>query len=540
MPKDGCDADVIVVGAGAGGLTTAAYLAAAGRQVIVVDRQAMPGGNTSSFTHQGFEFDIGLHYLGGYRDARPGVRAVLDPLGIELSFREQDRDGFDTLLFEDMTFDVPAGVEQFRARLREFFPSERGAIDRYLRRIVAVAEQLEEPVPARIQTLPSYAWRTRDFLAASLVTLGRELDRLDCSPRLRTVLSYLWGTYAVPPSRAAFAIHAMVTLHYLRGAWYPEGGARSISDALVEVIERNGGELLLDTDVSAIMVDDGAVRGVRVKPGPGGTEPSARELFAEVVVSAADIKRTFLELLDREQVPASWRRRVRRFTMAQPLFIVYLVLDRDLRAEGVPNRNFSVIDCDDIDSMAASFERGQLPSQRWAWITSASLKDPANPRLCRPGQTNLQIITGAPASHDFWGVDAGLARGQRYEERKQQLRDRAIASAERAIPGISSAIAYEETATPITLERYLRSTGGTSYGIAATPRQFGIGRPAARTPIRGLYLAGASTRTGHGITGTMLGGVEAASAIIGERAEQIVRQQPKQPKPTAPEHHLVG
>ena len=161
--------------------------------------------------------------------------------------------------------------------------------------------------------------------------------------------------------------------------------------------------------------------------------------------------------------------------MAQPLFIVYLVLDRDLRAEGMPNRNWSVIDCDDLDSMAASFACGQLPSQRWAWITSASLKDPNNPRLCRPGQTNLQIVTGAPASHDFWDVDAALTQGPRYQERKRQLRDRAIESAERAIPGIGAAIAYEETATSIMLERYLRSTGGTSYGIAATPRQFGIG-----------------------------------------------------------------
>ena len=205
MPKNGSDADVIVVGAGAGGLTAAAYLAAVGRRVIVVDRQATAGGNTSSFVHEGFEFDIGLHYLGGYRNARPGVRAVLEPLGIELSFREQDRDGFDTLLFEDMTFAVPASVEEFGARLRDVFPPERKAIDRYLKRIVAVAEQLEEPVPSRVAELPGYAWRTRDFLAASRTTLGRELDRLGCSPRLRTVLSYLWGTYAVPPSRAALA-----------------------------------------------------------------------------------------------------------------------------------------------------------------------------------------------------------------------------------------------------------------------------------------------------------------------------------------------
>jgi phytoene dehydrogenase-like protein len=152
-------------------LTTAAYLAALGRRVIVVDRQPTPGGNTSSFTHEGYEFDIGLHYLGGYRDAKPGIRAVLDPLGVELSFREQDPDGFDTLLFEDMTFPVPNGMEPFRTRLHEFFPRERTAIDRYLRKIVAIAEHLEEPPPSRAADIPRYAWRMRDALLASPIAV---------------------------------------------------------------------------------------------------------------------------------------------------------------------------------------------------------------------------------------------------------------------------------------------------------------------------------------------------------------------------------
>jgi phytoene dehydrogenase-like protein len=533
MPTGASDADVIVVGAGAGGLTTAAYLAALGRRVIVVDRQPKAGGNLSSFTHEGYEFDIGLHYLGAFREARPGVRAVLDPLGIELSFREQDRDAVDMLLFEDMTFPVPSDVRLFRERLHEFFPGERAAIDRFVRRIVVIAEQLETPLPVRSADMLRYAWRTRDAVLASAMTLGRELDRLGCSPRLRTVLSYTFGGYGVPPARAPLGMHALGMLHHLRGLWYPEGGARAISDALVGVIRENGGELVLDTEVSRILVEDGAVRGVRVTVGLAGTEPRARELYAPQIVSAVDIKRTFLELLDAEQVRARWRRRVRGFTMTSPLFIVYLVLDRDLREQGMPNRNWYVIDCDDIDSMVASLERGQLPSQRWAFITCTSLKDPGNPRLCRPGQSNLQIITGAPASHDFWDVGPDLSRGPRYRKRERQLRDSVVHSAERAIPGIGAAIAYEESATPITLERYTRSTGGTAFGIAATPRQFGIGRPGPRTPIRGLFLAGASTRTGSGITGTLLGGVEAASAIIGERVDEIVRPRTPPPKSTA-------
>jgi len=128
----------------------------------------------------------------------------------------------------------------------------------------------------------------------------------------------------------------------------------------------------------------------------------------------------------------------------------------------------------------------------------------------------------APASHQFWGVAPDLKRGERYQERKRQFRDRLVHSAERAIPGIADAILYEESATPITLEHFLRSTGGTSYGIAGTPAQIGIGRPGPRTPIDGLFLAGASTRSAHGITHSMAGGIDAASAILGIRAEQAV------------------
>ena len=520
-------ADVIVVGAGAGGLTAAAYLAALGRRVVVVDRQPVAGGNTSVFTHEGYEFDIGLHYLGGFRDRRPGIGVLLEPLGIDLRFREQDPDGFDTLLFDDMTFEVPKGVEAFRARLKEAFPAEGTAIDRYLRRIAAVGEQTDLPMPMRgvdgLSDVLGYGWRVRDLVSASRMTLRRELDRLDCSPRLRLVLSWLHTTYAVAPSRVSLAMHAAVTVFYLRGAWYPEGGASVISQALVDVILRHGGEILLDTDVSRIMTAGGAVCGVRLEPGPGGTTPPSHELHAPVVVSAVDIKRTFLELLEPHVVPARLRRRVERFTMAMPLFIVYAILDRDLRAEGMPNRNWSVIDCDDLDGFYASAEDGRLPSQSWTWINSASLNDPTNQRLCRPGQTNLQLISVAPAAHEFWGVGPDLERSERYQERKRQTRDRLVRSAERAIPGFAEAIVYEESATPITVERYLRSTGGTSYGIAGTPAQIGIRRPGSRTAIDGLFLAGASTRSAHGITHAMAGGVDAASAILGTRADEAIK-----------------
>ena len=314
-------------------------------------------------------------------------------------------------------------------------------------------------------------------------------------------------------------MHAVATMFYLRGSWYPEGGASAVSSALVDVILRHGGEIVLDTDVDRILTAGGAVRGVALKPGPGGTQPPCEHLRRRWSSRQSTSSERSCELLDPEVVPPRVRRRVEKFSMAMPLFIVYAILDRDLRTEGMPNRNWSVIDCDDLDGLYANLGDGRLPSQSWTWITSASLKDPTNQRLCRPGQTNVQLMGVAPPSHQFWGVDQGLERGEHYDDRKRQMRDRLVRSTERAIPGFADAIVYEESATPITLERYLRSTGGTSYGIAGTPAQMGLGRPGHRTAIEGLFLAGASTRSVHGVTHAMLGGIETASAILGTRAD---------------------
>ncbi len=524
------DADAIVIGAGTGGLTAAAYLAVMGHRVVVVDRQSMPGGNTSAFTHEGYEFDIGLHYLGGWRGAHPGIRGVLEPLGVDLRYREQDPEGFDEVLFDDMTFLVPRGVEEFRARLRDVFPDERAAIDRHLRRIASIAGEFEAQAPVRmdVRSLMGMPWRMPVTAATARMTLGHEFERLGCSPRLRAVLNWCHAVYAVAPSRVALAMHALAAMHYLAGAWYPEGGGPAVVNALVDVISSHGGEIILDAEVGQIVVDSEGVRGVRLVEGRDGGASS--QLRAPLVVSAADLKHTYLDLLASPNVRPRVLRRVRRYRMAAPLFVVYAVLDRDLRAEGVPNRNWWVYGDDDIDGQYAACDRGELPSGH-AFITSASLKDPTNPRLCRAGQTNIQIMWIAPAAHDFWGA------GETYAQRKREMRDALLAAADRAIPGITGAIVYEETASPMTWERYVHNSGGSSYGIAATPDQFLLRRPGPKTHIPGLYLAGASTRTAHGITGVALGGMEAAAIAAG--APTWPRVHPHPMHRAAPQHSVT-
>lgn len=100
------DTDVVVIGAGTGGLTAAAYLAAAGRRVTVLDRGFVPGGHGSVFTREGSEFDIGLHYLGSTRDGVPATQPLLDPLGIDVTYAPLQPT--DTVVLADgQRFEVP-------------------------------------------------------------------------------------------------------------------------------------------------------------------------------------------------------------------------------------------------------------------------------------------------------------------------------------------------------------------------------------------------------------------------------------------------
>jgi phytoene dehydrogenase-like protein len=105
----------------------------------------------------------------------------------------------------------------------------------------------------------------------------------------------------------------------------------------------------------------------------------------------------------------------------------------------------------------------------------------------------------APPHPQAWGLTAGSERGEAYQAAKRAFRDQLMAAADRAVPGLSSSVIFEEVATPLTFSRCLGTTDATGYGIAMTSDQIANKRTAPKTPIRGLFLVGASTRAGHGM-----------------------------------------
>jgi all-trans-retinol 13,14-reductase len=517
--------DVIVIGSGLGGLACAAYLAAAGRRTLVLEAHYVAGGNSQVFRrrHHGraYEFDVGLHYIG---ECGPEgtITRILRGVGLaeRVRFRPLDPDGFTTLVFPDLIFRVPAGWERYRARLLETFPDEGAPLGRVVDIMQEVADGGRRLMNGEV-TWGELGATSPRLLEWGLRPIPELFDAHGLSERARAVVLGEQGDYGVPPSRTPVALQAGVTDHYMRGAFYPEGGGQVIAARLIETIRAHGGEVRTHTPVTRIRVEQGRVTGVELG-GAGGV------IDAQVVVSDADLKRTVGELVGEAHFSPQTRERVRAYRMTLPLFVVYLGVELDLVARGLPNTNWILWDTYDIQGVYRALEEGRVPDGDFVYVTVASLKDPGNRRLAPPGHANLQVMTIVPREYALWHVAPGEVetgsyhRDPEYRRRKAGLADRLIGAAERVIPGLAQHIDWQETATPVTQERFTHSTGGTSYGIEFASDQMGPLRLGPETEIPGLYLCGASTPSGHGIGSVLRSGVIAAGAVLGRNLLRAV------------------
>jgi len=201
--------------------------------------------------------------------------------------------------------------------------------------------------------------------------------------------------------------------------------------------------------------------------------------------------------------------------MAPGIAVLYLGVKREALGEGaLKNTNYWVFPSDDVEKDYATLSEGRFVEDPTVFVTVTSARDLAH-AVAPPGVVNLQVMALAPSAPEAWGVERAdtYRRAEPYLTRKRELRDRLVRRAAEVFPGLAGGIVYEELATPLTHARYTLATNGTPYGLAATPEQFNTRRPDAVTHLPGLFLAGASTRSSHGVMGAVMSGRVAARAV---------------------------
>lgn len=488
--------DAVVIGSGMGGLATAALLARhAGKRVLVLERHYTAGGFTHAFHRPGYEWDVGVHYVGEVGDARQPLRAAFDHLTEGRLQWNPMPDVYDRIVIAGRAYDFPSGAERFRARMKEYFPRDGAAIDAYLEKVFAAATAssayfAEKAVPEPVSWVAGSLMRRR-FLQYAGVTTASVLQALTRNRELIGVLTGQWGDYGLPPAQSSFGIHAIVAKHYLSGAWYPVGGASQIAKSIAPVIERAGGKIVVSADVEKILTGRAGAIGVRMSDG--------REFRAKTIVSDAGAFNTF-RLLDRPLPPI-------QPSMSHLSLYVGLKEVVDTGAT-----NLWIYRGPDHDKNAAQFVAHPEAPFPAVFISFPSAKDPD---FCQrhPGRSTMEVIAPAPfAWFEKWDQTRWKKRGAEYDEFKQQLAARLIDELETNVPVVKGKVDVAELSTPLTTKHFANYQHGEIYGLSATPERFKMS-VGARTEVKNLYLTGADV-TCPGVAGALFGGVVAASAIL--------------------------
>ncbi len=505
--------DAIVIGSGMGGLTAAVLLGAhGGKRVLVLERHYEAGGFTHTFRRPGFEWDVGLHYIGQVQDERQSVRRAFDHLtGGEVEWQAMP-DVYDRAIIAGQRFDFVAGRERLRANLNAWFPSESRAIDKYFAAVRACNRaggfyHAEKAVPAPIASIAGGLMRA-PYLRWARRTTREVLESFTRNQELIGVLTAQWGDYGLPPAQSSFAVHATIAEHYFEGGSYPVGGAGVIAAAMAKQLERHGGSLVTSAEVESILLEGGKAAGVRMADG--------RELRAPLVMSDAGAANTFERLLPHD-LPATsaLRTKLHGIEASSAHLSLYTGLSKSAADLGLTGTNLWIYPSFEHDANTERFARDLDAPFPFVYISFPSAKDPEFARR-HPGKSTIEAIALASyESFAAWGATRWKRRGGGYDALKQRLAERLRAEIERQAPSAAGNIEHAELSTPLSTRHFMNYAQGEIYGLSATPARYALRELGARTPVRGLYLTGQDAVT-LGVVGALFGGVVSASAALGK------------------------
>ena len=476
--------DVIIIGAGLSGLTSALLLARTGRKVLVLEQHASPAPVVSGFQRGGIYFDSGFHYAGGLGEGGP-LQLLLRHLGLEekLQLLPYARDGFDCLRISSSgeEYALPVGFNSIKTYLGEKFPQARAEIALYIDEIDSI-------------------WRKFPYLDldAELLDFGMEsvhgcslqqrLEVFSSWPQLQGLLSMHSLLYGVSPDRSPLSLNAQVAGSYYHSVHGICGGGRKLVQALLTLLKDVGVEIQCHAEVAQIFSGDNVVAGVRLQSG--------EEFFAPEVI--ATVNPTHLPgMLPPAIMRPAYLKRLNGLYQTTSAYIIFARSQQSL--EFLRGRNMF------IQSQPGVFpgEFDQELEERPFYLAGAD----------QGGDNVIKGLIGiVPASYsEVESLDvSGRQRTIEYQQWKQELGARLLRMCRCKCPQMPP-LELLDLATPLTLRDYSFAPQGAIYGVGRVLGQY---NPHPVTRLPGLFLAGQGV-AGPGLLGSLVSGYLACGSILG-------------------------
>jgi all-trans-retinol 13,14-reductase len=503
--------DAIIIGSGLGGLSCGAYLAKNGWKVLVLEKHSLPGGYATSFKRGGFTFDAALHMINGVGKGQ-NMYKFLEWCGVGDKIEFLKLKYFMRFISEGLDIRLPSGnLDEVISALEKSFPHESEGIRNLFKQATKIYNDVFKFITSRTPLwfqLPIFPLLYPGLFPVLNITGGLLFNKHLRDERLKAILLGNWGYYGLPPSRLNIIYSVFPNFDFFKGAYYPKGGNQMMSNAFVDVIRQNSGEVVLNSEVSSVVIENGRAIGVEIKRG--------EKILGRKIISNACAEETFCNLIGKDKLPNRFVKRMNKMEHSTSLFCIYLGLNEGFKArlESEEDYEIFVSNTYDLDEDYRWSMNCEVDKAGFAITLYSNIDD----SLAKGNKFVLGITQ--VQGYDYWKKyenDYTKGNKKEYNKEKERMAVIMIERAERIIPEISKHIEVLEVGTPLTLKRYTGNTNGAPYGWANTVKQGSpMNRMSQKTPIKNLYLSSAWTFPGGGQTPVIVSGYRLGRKLVGK------------------------